>query len=344
MTLKIAQLNTRGSEFVWHLLERIAQKWTLDIILIQEPPKSVTQGRHPWYGYRTFFPLGKNPLVTIMVRNSFRVKSHEFGCPRVFGISVNTTFGSMLCLNAYIQHTTGVGAKDLEKALSHEKKEFSFIILGMDSNGHSELWGPAKQGTNRVGMMVEDVLGGNDMVVVNDPESTETFRSDGGRVAWIDVTALSPQLLHSFARWTVAVDAEVGSDHHLLVTELTSTPMRGTVRIRHDWQSVDWSRFRAKLMTELGTRHALRETPETGDQLDAAVSEFIGSIHNTVATEVPQRRPCQWSKKWWTAEIGNLHSRLSHARRRWRRHNTEWDRVAFLRARRLFQGRIRTAK
>ena len=87
--------------------------------------------------------------------------------------------GPILGISAYIQHTSGIWCQDLQPAL-HISREYQFSFVAMDSNGHSALWGPVSQGGNRVGELVEGVLGSADVYVLNQPGSPATFQNDQG--------------------------------------------------------------------------------------------------------------------------------------------------------------------
>ena len=158
--IKVGQLNTRHCELAWTILGRTVIERGLDLVCIQEPPPSVTRTGRIWFGYRVLKLTG-NPLVAIAVRASMVVESKELSSDRVFGIILHLRYGPILGIAAYIQHTSGLGYQGLQRAL-HISREFQFSFVAMDSNGHSALWGPVSQGGNRVGEMVEGVLGSAD--------------------------------------------------------------------------------------------------------------------------------------------------------------------------------------
>ena len=129
-------------------------------------------------------------------------------------------------VSAYIQHTSGLGCQDLQRAL-HISRAFQFSFVAMDSNGHSALWGPVSQGGSRVGEMVEGVLGSADVCVLNQPDSPATFRNDRGHFSWIDVTTTSHPLALLMAGWRVLDELDLGSDHHLITFHVTIGLARG---------------------------------------------------------------------------------------------------------------------
>ena len=63
----------------------------------------------------------------------------------------------------------------LGRALTQSQELTPLRLVGMDSNGHSPLWGPEKVELDKVGELVEDVLGEGDLLVVNHRDSPPTL-------------------------------------------------------------------------------------------------------------------------------------------------------------------------
>ena len=328
----------------WHLLERAACKQGLDVVLVQDLPRRAKQGKLQWQGYRLYLPSVEDPQVGIMARDNLEVTAGDTVSDRVFGASVRVLGGKMFCVSAYIQHTSGLGSDELENLLARVQARFSRVYLGMDSNGHSSLWGPKPQNIHVVGQRVEDVLGGQGMEVLNSPDSEATFVSDTGRRAWIDVSAASPGLAQRLLSWHVDLHTEVCSDHHLLITEFAEGAIRGPVRPSRNWKDVDWARFRAKLQSALDNGRELEGVPPDGESLELATEAFHEGFQSVIGAEVPVKRLCSFSKSWWSPEIQRLHTTLQSARRRWKRTGDRRDWAALVEARRMFRGRVRGAK
>ena len=103
----------------------------------------------------------------------------------------------LIVISAYIRHTTGDGVDQLPRALTRASDLSSFIFVGLDSNGHSPLWGPVGSKVDKIGEMVEEVLCGGGLLVLNSRDSPPLFCSDTGQQTWIDVSAASPALVPS---------------------------------------------------------------------------------------------------------------------------------------------------
>ena len=78
--------------------------------------------------------------------------------------------------------------------------------------------------------------------------------------------------------------------------------------------------------------------------MDIAVEHLTTAIQRVIATTVPVRRVCAYSRPWWTPELTDLHRRMTATRRRWIGTGRVVDREEFLLARRLFRNTLEQAK
>ena len=58
------------------------------------------------------------------------------------------------------------------------------------------LWGPSHVETNNQGSAIENLLASEEIFCLNTPDSVPTFVGDSGQVSWIDVSAVSLNLLN----------------------------------------------------------------------------------------------------------------------------------------------------
>ena len=110
-----------------------------------------------------------------------------------------------------------------------------FRLVGLDSNGHSPLWGPDEVELDKIGELTEDVLGEGDLIVVNHCDSPPTFYGDRGQRSWIDIIVASPALVAHIVDWKVDTANDVASDHRLIVTRIMGKPQRAIVRHQPNW-------------------------------------------------------------------------------------------------------------
>ena len=76
----------------------------------------------------------------------------------------------------------------------------------------------------------------------------------------------------------------------------------------------------------------------------SAVEYLTTAIQRVIATTVPVRRVCVYSRPWWTPELTDLRRRMTATRRRWISTGRVVDREEFLLTRRLFRRTLERAK
>ena len=228
--LYIGQLNARHSPPVLEIMGRIFHKRKFDILLIQEPPLALVRREWTLPGYRIYLASGSNPQAAIIVHGSICSQAINTVGDRMCGIIVSTSVGKLWVFSSYIQHCTGLGLDQLSTELEIAASSSRFRFIGMDSNGHSPLWGPNTVRLDRVGLMVEETLTSTDMLVLNDPAAPPSYHGDQGQQSWIDVTAASPALASRVSHWAVCTSLTLSSDHFLIQTIVDLTPRRVRVR------------------------------------------------------------------------------------------------------------------
>ena len=340
--LIIGQINARRSPPVMEILGRVSIERTMDILLIQEPPLALV--RWEWYfpGYRMYVASGPNPLTAVMVHVSLLSRSVDLEGDRVCGVVVSTKLGNFWVFSAYICYLIGVGLDQLSRGLELAASSSCLRFVGMDSNGHSPLWGPTTVHLDGVGRMVEETLSASNMFILNDPAAPPSYHGDQGQQAWIDVTAASPSLTSRVSHWSVCTSLTLSSDHFLIQTIVDLAPSWVRVRQIPDWAATDWRRFSAMLQATLGLAPS-QPLPST-EALDVAIDYLTACIQLTTATVVPKKRACVYSRPWWHPGLTDLRRDIHHWHRRWLRSGRVFARERYLLARRAFRTAIVVAK
>ena len=141
------QLNFRRNETTWVLCQQelLDRNLAPDVILIQDPPSLALEGRNVFKGYRLICAPRQGAVlgqVALAIRDSVQFRQlRPFGS-RVALLEIATIDGPLIFISAYIQHTSGEGLDALVAACRWAKGRCPRVILGLDSNGHSPLWGP----------------------------------------------------------------------------------------------------------------------------------------------------------------------------------------------------------
>ena len=308
--LIIGQVNARRSPPVMEILGRVSIERKMDILLIQEPPLALVRWEWSFPGYRIYVASGPNPLTAIMVHVSLSSRSVDLEGDRVCGVVVPTKLGNFWVFLAYIRYLTGVGLDQLSYGLELAASSLRLQFVGMDSNGHSPLWGPNLVQLDRVGLMVEETLSASNMFAMNDPVAPPCFHGDQGQQAWIDVAAASPSLASQISHWSVCTSLTLSSDHFLIQTIVDLVPSRVRVRQIPDWVAVDWHRFSVLLQASLGL--APSQPLQSTEAMDVVVDYLTACIQLTTASVVPTIRVCLYSRPWRHPSLTDLWRDMHH--------------------------------
>ena len=333
----------RHSKAVWASLDQTVRLEDLDVVLIQEPPPYLEMMNHLWPGFRIALAAPSPAHAVIMYKENLGCTQCSFDGSRVCGIQMPFRGTFLTFISAYIRHTSGEGIVQLSNALAKASAMSPFVFVGMDSNGHSPLWGPAGTKLDRIGESVEEALCERGLLVLNDQDSPPTFCSDLGHSTWIDVSAASPALIPCAVDWAAREDVEVLSDHRLIVTQLLAQSRKPDVHVMRDWCKVEWDKFNALLWRTLD-RSLLDRHLSDGDDVEDAVTSMTDTIQRVIDALVPLKRVCQYSRAGWTPELTRLRRRVTYTRRRWVRTGRVSAREEFLMTRRLFRTTLSRAR
>ena len=214
----VGQINANKSDVTWTLVQRVMEENKVDILLVQEPPASASR-LFEWNNYKCFNALAACPLMLIVAKTTLKVSQCHIRGDRVCVVQVSSKGESFVFLSAYIRFLTGEGLDQLSRALEATQELSPMRFIGFDGNGHSPLWGLESVALDAIGSSIENVLGENDMLVINHRNSPPTFQGAGGKRSWVDISAASPALVSRVYDWNVKVDWEVASDHMFILIE-----------------------------------------------------------------------------------------------------------------------------
>ena len=91
----------------------------------------------------------------------------DFLGSQVCGIQMLFQGSPLMFISAYIHHTSGKGVNQLSNAIAKASAMSPFVFVGMDSNGHSLLWGLEGTKLDRIGESVEEALCEGGLLVLN---------------------------------------------------------------------------------------------------------------------------------------------------------------------------------
>ena len=321
--LRILQWNMHNSKLGFHLLSQFLLETHYDIVLVQEPPELLADGRLRPHGYHTFLPSRDlsnedtdtgDPLTLILTRASLNARSlHSSYSNRICSVLIPSSSGDIALLSVYIPLEGNQLFPELDSTLQRVQRATPFYALGLDTNGHSSWWGPPHQHSNTNGRLIEDFILTHHLIVHNTWPCPPTVSSDNGKL-WINVTLSSPRLSPFLRSWRILEDDIPASDHSPIAFHI---PFKDTPQCTpsYNWRATPWEAFRSTLSAAL--THAIPSVDHihTPYDLDVRVHLLLECFHRTIAQHVPIKHPCHYSNPWWTEKLAALRKHVTHLRR-----------------------------
>ena len=261
----------------------------------------------------------------------------------MFVVSMYCQFGAPL--EPYLQYIDGLLLRLGNRTL----------IIGMDANAVSSLW-HSKVGSqaNRVvfdrGLLLEEVIEGNRLNVLNEPCECYTFSSPMGQ-SDIDVTLASDSLIDRYrCSWEI-MSGYGTSDHSLIVIKLSAIDevvYDNMIVPRWRIKEADWNNY-VNVMNNRFAQISLTEFKEREvDEQVTVLSRMIVETNDECFSRV-----CSSSRRkvsWWTSELSYKRGRLRTLRKKFQRamrrseSNEIQLRLAYARARSEYMDLIRVTK
>jgi len=190
---------------------------------------------------------------------------------------------------------------DLPEALTKLLQEAGDmpIIIGMDSNCHSGMWGDKK--TDAWGKWLETVLFQNNLVIANIGDMPTFVTSIVSAV--IDLMVCTPSILNQIRDWHVNPEDQE-SDHRRLEFDLMEAPPKPPRT--WDIKNANWKLFTENLASR-SSQWLEREPSRSWDKeaLDLEAKQLKKDINCSLgkATRLVQPGTCKVKLHWWTSEL-----------------------------------------
>ena len=205
------------------------------------------------------------------------------------------------------------------------------LVIGMDCNGHSSLWGCEED--NARGEAVEDFILMNGLEVHN-IGAVPTFETIRARsIVDITLTNLTASRTELLGEWKVEEGVASHSDHKIISYTLGKAILtRKEVR---NWKKFDGEEFRRQLRME--------GLPKVGEGVEEAYTSFAGRVNAALDRCIPlQKLRMKTSKTWWNADLTKMQTELREleaVRRRSEAHHFE-----YIERRRIYKKEIEKAR
>ena len=205
------------------------------------------------------------------------------------------------------------------------------LLLG-DFNAHHTVWGC--RSSNARGRALESFINEESLCLLNTGTRTHVTLPLG-QTSVLDLSLTSPQLAHHFT-WTVA-DDPLGSDHFPVWLRFQGEPAIGPRPRRWNLRTADWVAFRAQL-DEVCCSESICIPGCIESFTSAIISAAEGSIPRTSGT--PRRIPVPW----WTDACRDAIRARRRSFRKFDRHSSTENLIAFRKARAFAKRTIQEAK
>ena len=282
--------------------------------------------------------LVSRPRAAILVPRHLNVVHLEhLSHPDMTVALLNTARGKILLASIYLDSKKAVVQPWLQKLMEYGDSKKYPLLLALDSNAHSELYGPD---TNERGEKFEEFILNHNLKVENIGEDPtyHAFRRGAGIGTCIDVTLTRG--LVPLVNWKVLTHEYNGSDHHTLSWSLPiTTPPPAKIR---PWKSAKWEIFQKEL-SSFDFDAPVNFTP-------IKVDKFLDRIYKHIQEALDKACPLRDAKatpieiKWFGNDQNTLQNRTKRKYKAYQKHTDKRHRKAFLRAKRIYMRSCRRAK
>ena len=309
--VKVYQINlhkSRGAQA--NLTNQIGPEGMYNsIFLIQEPhwyrdaPTSISRSK-----FQVFNGSGPHPKewprALILASKDLKISGIESLTSRdTTVINLNIQGKEIMICSSY-QDITTEAVGNLEACMEYARKNKKDIIIGTDSNSHSQLW--SSRTTNKRGESFENFISLNGLVVCN-RGNANTYECPTGK-SIIDITMATTKIADNIKNWEV-LQEDFLSDHKMISFEILLTRTDKTEKVRN-YKKANWKLF-ASILSK-GTKMPKTWSKET---IEDEVHDLKNSITAALDKACPKRnyvKPCS-NSPWWNTDLHNERRNVDHA-------------------------------
>ena len=323
-----------------NLLSEVIGQITPPIILIQEPYLYKKKVKLYLPNYNLYF-VGLNSRSVIAIPKLFKgvfLRSlSDRDTTAVLLEENNDKPVKFVLVSAYLDILDKeVVSKGLERISRFSSDKNLPLVLGIDSNAHSTLWGCDDD--NQRGKTIEEWLILNNLAVVNTGYEPTFVTSRAETI--IDITLVSEPILGDISNWFVNKSYQF-SDHRRL--EFTLNFSSTNIVYTRNYKTANWQKFRTLLNAAKPWNPPLGWTRQV---LDKEVTNFLDWIKDALELTCPIRMInfTKVKKTWWTNRLLTLKRYAKRLHRKFRNNRSEANHEQFKEARKKYSDAISVAK
>src|SRR5210317_1953798 len=326
--MKVYQRNLNRQHNAADQLLHLVSKSKQFILLLQEMPVSKTGNVIGWYNCRKHFSRDPSPRSCIIT--SYDVDA--WLDPKFTSRDITTClFQDIYFASVYLDINKREDAffpPELHKLLHHAYNNNVPIILGIDSNAHSQLWGNESNGR---GAVMEEFIASNDLAIANYAAPTYVVRRGDTHIETsIDITLGRGVNIHN---WNL-LSGSTGSDHRVIEFGVDIQTYDTATKV--NLNTTNWTKVNHTLGTVLKTNLPERVS---ATWIDNRVDFITESINNAVrdASRLIRRNQKGIKPPYWNSDLHKLRNnmRLYWSKYKHKKTNQGW--TLFANARTLYR-------
>ncbi len=290
--LSLMQLNLHRSRAPYVEL----QKLPFDIALVQEPNLTKKDTISMISKNVNYFGVGR-ARAAIIIQKAYSFWPMEPLSSRDLAVVALESKNSkqLVIASCYLDIMMKAPSVELNRLVQHCTSKQIPLIVGIDSNAHSTMWGESS--TNKRGEDIERWLMQNDMYVLNNG-SEPTFAPPGSnKRTVIDISIANRWAIDYVDNWFVDVEYVSMSDHKLISFNVSISCKTVQMDIR-PYKKAEWSNFRTLL--ERRDPMIMMDPLQLEDTVDI-LYERLSDVLDLIAP----RKVIKTSSKetWWTDSL-----------------------------------------
>ena len=315
MALKVGQINAQRSAAAAASLELLMRELNLDILCLQEPFSY--KGKVRGYNSPSLIkiqPQNSEKAWVAAAVNTNRVDvllNMGTECDHIMCFKVLIGDLEFIIINVYCQYSIpleGFLAK-LERIINSFQCEK--LLITMDANAKSGLW--FDKITDEKGILLEEFVYENNLVILNKPNNPPTFMSGSGS-SNIDITLATENFIRHVKSWKVDCSCTT-SDHNLIILELevgSKVSRSWKADLGYNTKKADWNKFGSFVERNFDDEviNLLCTLPA-----DKAVSLFNKKLDDCCKNSIPKRRMCEKTVPWWNLQLTNMRKKVMAAKK-----------------------------
>ncbi len=204
--------------------------------------------------------------------------------------------GVLFLASGYQDITMPVVSPEMNRLQKYCRDERIPLIIGMDSNAHSTVWG--EEESNPRGVELEQWLMEMEMNVENKGRIPTFTPLNGSRSTIIDLTITNDRALDLVRDWSVDMTPSL-SDHRRITYELT-VQLKEQVLQSRNYRKANWEEF-TRALEKIGLHWSQKASP---DEVEELAECLLSNLQEALDVTAPIRtRSLKPARSWWTEKL-----------------------------------------